>query len=74
MLKWLKQHEQQGDFKITDSKLHEAFYSYWKANQKSRHFLDKRRIQMNFFIRNGNQSGRMTNKDGQGIARTAFCI
>jgi hypothetical protein len=48
MLKWLKQHEQQGDFKITDTKLHEAFYDYWKANQNSRHFLDKRRIQSEF--------------------------
>ena len=48
MLKWLKQHEQQGDFKITDPKLHEAFYSYWKANQNSRYFLDKQRIQSEF--------------------------
>ena len=48
MLKWLRQHEQQGDFKITDPKLHEAFYSYWKANEKSRFFLDKKRIQSEF--------------------------
>jgi hypothetical protein len=48
MLKWLKQHEQQGDFKITDPKLHEGFYSYWKANQNSRYFLDKQRTQSEF--------------------------
>ena len=48
MLKWLQQHEKQGDFKITDPKLHEAFYSYWKDNQKSRFFLDKQRIQSEF--------------------------
>ena len=48
MLKWLKQHEQQGDFRITDPKLHEAFYGYWKANQNSRYFLDKKRIQSEF--------------------------
>jgi len=48
MLKWLRQHEQQGDFKITDPKLHEAFYSYWKAVKNSRSFLDKQRIQSEF--------------------------
>jgi hypothetical protein len=48
MFKWLKQHETQGDFRITDPKLREAFYSYWKANVNSRYFLDKQRIQSEF--------------------------
>jgi hypothetical protein len=48
MLKWLKHHEKQGDFKITDPKLHEAFYSYWKDNENSRFFLDQQRIQSEF--------------------------
>jgi len=48
MLKWLKHQEKQGDFKITDPKLHEAFYSYWKDNENSRFFLDKKRIQIEF--------------------------
>ena len=48
MLKWLKQHEKQGDFSITDPKLHEAFYRYWKDNEKSRNFLDKKLIQSEF--------------------------
>jgi hypothetical protein len=48
MLKWLKHHEKQGDFKITDPKFHEAFYSYWKDNEDSSFFLDKQRIQSEF--------------------------
>jgi len=48
MLKWLQYHEKQGDFKITDSKLHDAFYSYWKGNENSSFFLDKQRIQSEF--------------------------
>jgi len=48
MLKWLEYHEEKGDFKITDPKLHEAFYSYWKSNENSSFFLDKQRIQSEF--------------------------
>ena len=48
MLKWLKQHEKQGDFKIADAKLHEEFYSYWKDNENRRFFLDKQQIQSEF--------------------------
>jgi hypothetical protein len=47
-LKWLKQHEEKGDFKITDPKLHEAFYSYWQENEKSPFFLDELRVQSEF--------------------------
>jgi len=48
MLKWLQSHEKQGDFKIADPKLHEAFYSYWKNNENSPFFLDAQRIQSEF--------------------------
>ena len=48
MLKWLQAHEKQGDFKITDPELREAFYSQWKDNENSRFFLDKRQIQSEF--------------------------
>ncbi len=48
MLTWLKSHEKRGDFKITDPKLHEAFYSYWKENENSRFFLDELRVQSEF--------------------------
>jgi hypothetical protein len=48
MLKWLKHHEEKGDFKITDPELHKVFYSYWSANEDSPFFLDERRIQSEF--------------------------
>lgn len=48
MLRWLQFHEKQGDFKITDPKLHDAFYSYWKDNENSPFFLDEQKIQKEF--------------------------
>lgn len=48
MLRWLQFHETRGDFKITDPKLHNAFYSYWKDNENSPFFLDEQKIQKEF--------------------------
>ncbi len=42
MLKWIKFHEEKGDFKILDSELHKAFYSYWtEMDENSSFFLDE---------------------------------
>lgn len=49
MHNWLKQNEKEGNFKITDPKLREVFYSYWTTMDHGSFFIeDKTRIDQEF--------------------------
>jgi hypothetical protein len=49
MHRWLKAHEENGDFKITDPKLRAVFYEYWTTmNHGAFLTSDRERIRSEF--------------------------